>query len=94
MSEAEILSMCKARLDRSHTSLIDDQLIDRIRAVKEELAGKGIHLRETADDTMLLVDYVCWRYSSRDKQAGMPEWLRLAVKERWLRERREGVTGS
>lgn len=88
MDDAKILAMCKARLDRSHTSMLDEQLIDRIRACRGDLERKGIHLTDTADDAMLLVDVVCWRYSARDKQTGMPEWLRLAIRERWLQEER------
>ena len=92
MGDEKILLMCKARLDRSHTYLIDTQLLDRIEAGRAELQGKGINLREDdPNDTMLLVDFVCWRYSARDKQVGMPEWLRLAIRERWLWEVRNAT---
>ncbi len=92
MDNEKILLMCKARLDRSHTNLIDNQLLDRIDAGRAELEGKGIHLREDdPNDTMLLVDLVCWRYGARDKQVGMPEWLRLAIRERWLWEARNAT---
>lgn len=91
MDNEKILLMCKARLDRSHTNLIDTQLLDRIDAARAELQGKGITLRDTPDDAILLVDVVCWKYSARDKQTGMPEWLRLAIRERWLREARNAT---
>lgn len=91
MENEKILTMCKARLDRTHTTLIDTQLLDRIEAGRAELRGKGITLRDTPDDEMLLVDVVCWRYSARDKQTGMPEWLRLAIRERWLWEVRNAT---
>ena len=35
---------------------------------------------------MLVVDVAVWQYSNRDSAAGMPPWLRLRRRERWLRE--------
>lgn len=88
-TESTVLGIVKARLNRlaSDTSL-DDYLKKRIEAADKELAGNGINL--VADDTgdsVLLADIVAWQYSNRDKTTGMPEWLRLARRERWLRGR-------
>ena len=83
------LSLVKSRLNRlaSDTSL-DEYLTARITAAEKELAGIGIHLSTDApDDLMLLVDYAVWQYQNRDKPGGMPDWLRLKRRERWLRER-------
>ena len=44
----------------------------------------GIHLTESADDMMLLVDYTVWQYQNRDKAGDMPEWLKHDRRERWL----------
>lgn len=79
------LELVKARLNRlaSDTSM-DDYLRARIEAAAGEMARDGITLDESMMDTMLLVDTVVWQYQSRDKAAGMPNWLRLRRRERWL----------
>ena len=81
------LPMMKARLNRleSDTSL-DEYLGSRIYAAEEYLNGIGIHLKEeSTEDLMLLVDVAVWQYQNRDKPGGMPDWLRLRRRERWLR---------
>ena len=85
------LSLVKARLNilPANTTL-DEYLSARIEAAALELTESGIRLREDAADTMLLVDMAVWQYQSRDKDAGMPEWLRLRRRERWLRDRAKG----
>lgn len=88
-TESTVLGIVKARLNRlaSDTSL-DAYLKQRIEAADAELAGNGINL--VADDTrdsVFLADVVVWQHNNRDKADGMPEWLRLARRERWLRER-------
>lgn len=85
MSQA--LSLMKARLNRvqGDTSL-DDMLSIRLEAAAGELERTGIRLDDSADDLMLLVDYTVWQYQSRDKPGGMPEWLRLRRRERWLKQ--------
>lgn len=89
-NEQIVLGVVKARLNRlaSDTSL-DDYLKQRIEAADRELARTGIYLeQDNADDSVFLADYVAWKYGNRDKQGGMPEWLRLARRERWLVKRR------
>jgi hypothetical protein len=84
-----VLGIVKARLNRlaSDTSL-DAYLKQRIEAADAELTGNGINLvADDARDSVLLADMVVWQYGNRDKPDGMPEWLRLARRERWLRER-------
>lgn len=85
------LSLVKARLNilPANTTL-DEYLIARIEATAQELEGSGIRIRNDAEDTMLLVDMTVWQYQSRDKESGMPEWLRLRRRERWLRDRAKG----
>ena len=82
------LQMVKARLNRlqSDTSL-DDYLMARIEAAAAELEGTGINLTDSADDLMLVVDYAVEQYQGRDKPGGLPDWLRLRRRERWLHER-------
>lgn len=94
-TEETVLGIVKARLNRlaSDTSL-DDYLKKRIEAADAELARIGIKLiAGNVDDEVLLADYVVWRYQNRDQNAGMPEWLRLARRERWLKERGNNDTG-
>lgn len=83
-----VLGIVKARLNRlaSDTSL-DDYLSQRIEAVKSELEGIGINIKDTTDDAVFLADYVVWQHNNRDNPGSMPEWLRLKRRERWLRER-------
>lgn len=86
------LGIVKARLNRlpGDTSL-DEYLSARIEAAANELTKIGITLDDSTDDLMLVVDTAVWQYSNRDKPGGMPDWLRLRRRERWLRE---GVTGD
>lgn len=88
-NELTVLGIVKARLNRlaSDTSL-DAYLKQRIEAADGELAGNGISLvADDVRDSVFLADIVVWQHNNRDNQNGMPEWLRLARRERWLRER-------
>lgn len=85
-----ILELVKARLGR-RDDLLDDYLAARIDAAVEELAASGIHIQNNPRDCMFVCDYVVWQYGNRDKGAPgqdtkMPEWLRLARRERFLQE--------
>ena len=81
------LKLVKARLNRleSDTSL-DEYFISRIAGATQELESIGIHLNDSTEDLMLVVDYSVWQYQNRDKPGNMPEWLRLRRRERWVRE--------
>ena len=80
------LGLVKARLNRLSTDTsLDEYLSSRIEAADQELARIGITLdSESVDDTMLLADFVVWQYQNRDSSSGMPDWLRLRRRERWL----------
>lgn len=82
-----ILAVVKGRLNilESETAL-DAYLTERIKAAIGELSEAGIHLRNSSRDIVFAADYVCWQYSNRDKNEPMPDWLRLARRERWLSE--------
>lgn len=84
-TEQVVLGIVKARLNRlaSDTSM-DDTLKQRIQAADMELTRTGIHLIEDVDDSVFLADFVAWKYNNRDQNTGMPEWLRMARRERWL----------
>jgi hypothetical protein len=94
-TEPTVLGVVKARLNRLASDIsLDEYLILRIRAADAELARNGIKLAaDNIDDEVLLADYVVWRHQNRDKNTGMPEWLRLARRERWLKERAEVDSG-
>lgn len=82
-----ILHIVRARLNRGQRSEpeMNEYLSARIHAAIRELTGKGIHCRfGDPGDRMFIADYVCWQYSNRDKNEPMPEWLKLARRERWL----------
>lgn len=82
------LLLMKARLNRlPGDTTMDVYLGQRLVAADAELNRVGIHLREdSTEDLMLLVDYTVWQYQNRDSAGGMPDWLRLRRRERWLNE--------
>ena len=83
------LRLVKTRLNRAQAdTTLDEYLVGRIDAAEGELKKTGITLTDSAEDMMLLVDYTVWQYQNRDKTAGMPEWLRLRRRERWLSQKR------
>ena len=89
--EESALLMVKQRLNRmASDESLDEYFRQRIWAAEAELEGTGISLTDSADDLMLVVDYTVWQYQNRDNAGGMPDWLRLRRRERWLRQRREG----
>ena len=82
------LRLVKSRLDYlPGNTQKDEYLTERIDATAKELERNGIRLVDDTDDTMLLVDMTVWNYQSRDKQTGMPEWLRMKRRERFLADR-------
>ena len=84
------LGLVKARLNRlASDATLDTYFVQRIEAAEAELESTGISLTDSADDMMLVVDYTVWEYGNRDKPGGMPEWLRLRRRERWLQQRRQ-----
>jgi hypothetical protein len=88
----DALALVKHRLNRlpGDTSL-DTYLGYRINAAIEELERTGITLDDGNEDLLLVVDMTVWQYQNRDSGAGMPEWLRLRRRERWLQQNREAA---
>lgn len=77
-----------ARLNRSRVDQAQERYIKtRISASIAEHTRIGINLTESLDDMLLLADTVSWEYANRDKADGMPLWLRLRRRERWIQER-------
>ena len=90
-----ILEIVKARLGRMDTAL-DEYLKELIAAAVGKLGNAGIHVQPTAEDNVLVADYTVWMYQNRDKKDGMPEWLSVERRERWLQDpaiRRNGGAG-
>lgn len=87
INTAQALALVKTRLNRLQSdTTLDNYLTARIDGAAAELEAIGIHLADTADDLLLLVDYTVWQYQNRDTPGSMPEWLRLRRRERWIRE--------
>ena len=87
MNTETVLGLVKARLNRlASDTTLDEYLSQRILAAIDELTGIGINLGDTVEDMMLVVDTTVYEYQNRDKPGGMPDWLRLRRRERWLRE--------
>lgn len=87
MDTTQALSLVKARLNRlQRDTTLDAYFGARINAAIQELEGTGIRLKDTAEDLLMVVDYTVWAYQNRDSAAGMPDWLRLRRRERWVRE--------
>lgn len=79
------LGLVKARLNRPPgDTALDEYLKKRIEGAAVKLKRMGIHLTESADDMMFLVDYTVWQYQNRDKAGDMPEWLKHDRRERWI----------
>ena len=87
VNESMALDLVKARLNRlpGDTSL-DEYLTARVSAAVQELTRIGIVPTESTEDLILVVDYTVWSYQNRDNPGGMPDWLRLRRRERWLTE--------
>lgn len=88
-----VLGIVKARLNRlaSDTSL-DAYLTQRIVAADLELERTGVTLvADDVRDQVLLADLTVWQYTNRDKPGAMPDWMRLARRERWLQQQQPGA---
>ena len=90
-NETTVLGIVKVRLNRLSTDTsLDAYLKQRIAAAAGELERKGITMADNStDDAVLLADYTVWAHQNRDKTGGMPEWLKLKVRERWFSQERD-----
>lgn len=85
-SKLTALGLLKQRLNRADDAL-EEYWRARIDAAAGQLEDIGITLTDSVADVMLVTDYAVWQYQNRDKPGDMPEWLRLARRERWLNNR-------
>ena len=87
--EGQALALVKTRLNRlPGDTTLDDYCLARIDAAAQALEATGIILTDSMADLLLIVDYTVWEYQNRDQPGGMPDWLRLRRRERWLQQRR------
>lgn len=84
----QALKLVKARLNRVEgDTTLDPYFMARITAAAQEIEGTGIQLEYgSVEDLMAVVDLAVWNYQNRDKQDGMPDWMRYRLRNRWLRE--------
>lgn len=81
------LALMKARLNRlASDTTLDTYFQARISAAITELTATGIVLDDGQEDLLLVVDTAVWQYQNRDSGGGMPDWLRLRRRERWLQQ--------
>lgn len=81
------LLMVKTRLNRmaGDTSL-DEYLTIRIQGAAEQLNRMmRANLDGSTADLLLLVDFTVWQYQNRDQSGAMPVWLRVKLRERFLK---------
>lgn len=85
-SKLTALGLFKQRINRAD-DVLEEYWRARIDAAAGQLEDIGITLTDSVEDVMLVTDYAVWQYQNRDKPGDMPEWLRLARRERWLNNR-------
>lgn len=85
------LQLLKARMDRAGLDVPPDLLRDwesRLEVAKKRLEEKGIVYDDeinSVSDNSLIADYAAWMLKNRDETGGMPQWLRLEIRERFLK---------
>lgn len=83
--------LLKGRMDRAGDSVptpLESYWAAQVEAAGNELTDKGINLQDTTDDNMLVADLAAERLLSRDKAGGLPLWLTVRIRQRWLKEGR------
>lgn len=79
------MQLLKTRLDRlPEDTSRDEYMMMRIKQSIAELKRKGIHLTDSADDLMMVVDLAAWNHANRDKPGAQPQWLRDKIRRRWI----------
>ena len=81
------LLLMKSRLNRLSTDTsLEDTFVYRLQGAQEELNQMfRADLTDSTADLMLLVDYTVWSYQNRDQSGAMPVWLRVKLRERFLK---------
>ena len=91
-NESTALALLMGRMDRAGVATpapLTEYWTSALRAAAAELTNKGIILQDTVEDSLLVANLAADNLVSRDRTTGRPLWLTLAIRERWLQERRE-----
>lgn len=89
------LGIVKSRLGIVVTTQ-DTYLTQLVNSSYAKLVNQmGIVYDETRfDHATLLADYAVWRYQNRDSTTGMPQWLRLEIRELYLSSHAQEATNA
>lgn len=96
-NESTALALLMGRMDRAGVATpapLTEYWMSALRAAAAELTNKGIALQDTVEDCLLVANLAADNLMSRDRTTGRPLWLTLAIRERWLQERRESEDES
>ena len=91
-NQTTALALLMGRMDRAGVATpapLTEYWTSALDAAAAELTKKGILLEDTVEDSMLVANLAADNLLSRDRAAGRPEWLTLAIRERWLQVRPE-----
>ena len=69
----------------------DEYLTTMIQSCKNELANRGVALVNGVEDTLLLADYVAFRYRHRTDDAPLPKNLQLRIQNKKVQGRLNNV---
>ena len=89
-NESTALSLLLGRKERPGVATpapLTEYWTNALRAAAAELTNKGIKLVDTIEDSMLVANLAADNLLSRERSGGRPDWLTLAIRERWLQER-------
>ncbi len=89
-NQTTALALLMGRMDRAGVATpapLTEYWTSALDAAAAELTKKGILLEDTVEDSMLVANLAADNLLSRDRAAGRPDWLTLAIRERWLQER-------
>lgn len=83
--------LLKSRMDRAGLEVpapLQKSWKSRLREACSYLEGKGVKFDRNEDsipDNMLIADYAAWKLTNRDNSGAMPTWLRMEIRERFLK---------
>ena len=87
MTNGELLAMVKSDL-AIITPVWNEYLTNLIEVSKQEIARKGITLKDTMADNYLIVRCTAWKFCKRTEDKGpMPRDLQLALNDRLFSEK-------
>lgn len=69
------------------SNMRDEYLKTIIQSCERELAGRGVELVNGVEDTLLLADYVAFRYRHRTDDVPLPKNLQLRIQNKKVKGR-------